>query len=118
MSQATKLLAAILLSSLAGSALAADGVSSNAFTTTTLAAATAACQRSTPLAEREACLQRLAESRSTQVAVADIKLIGFHGQTIRHAPEQGITLQIGDTLVGAGQRMGAIGGLLLGKEGV
>jgi anhydro-N-acetylmuramic acid kinase len=27
---------------------------------------------------------------------SDIKLIGFHGQTIRHRPEQGYTLQIGE----------------------
>lgn len=30
------------------------------------------------------------------IAPQDVDVIGFHGQTIRHAPEQGVTVQLGD----------------------
>ncbi len=29
-------------------------------------------------------------------AKEEVRLVGFHGQTIRHAPKQGITVQIGE----------------------
>lgn len=38
--------------------------------------------------------------------VGDIDLVGFHGQTVHHAPDQGITCQIGD------------GGLLAAETGI
>jgi len=51
-------------------------------------------------AERELTL-RHAEAvtallRKAGLAAADIRVVGFHGQTIRHRPEEKITLQIGD----------------------
>jgi anhydro-N-acetylmuramic acid kinase len=34
--------------------------------------------------------------KKTNIAPKDIKAVGFHGQTIRHQPEKGFTLQIGN----------------------
>ncbi|MDP6952990.1 MAG: anhydro-N-acetylmuramic acid kinase, partial [Alphaproteobacteria bacterium] len=42
----------------------------------------------------------------TGVAAADIDVIGFHGQTLWHRPEQGRTCQIGD-----GDRLAALTGI-------
>lgn len=46
-------------------------------------------ERSITMAHAEACEEALSK-------FSDIELIGFHGQTIWHAPEEGATCQLGD----------------------
>ena len=63
---------------------------------------TARTERSEILTEAEALVTRAhAEAveaflKANGVAAADIGVVGFHGQTVLHRPERGVTVQLGD----------------------
>ena len=44
--------------------------------------------------------------RDNALTAADVDVVGFHGQTVLHRPEQGLTVQLGDG-VGLARRIGA-----------
>ena len=56
-------------------------------------ASLAACERAITARHAEAVRRFCAE---TGTAVAAIDIIGFHGQTVLHRPERGLTVQLGD----------------------